>query len=62
MPDITMCSGEECHKKHTCFRYLAVPHERQSYFMVTPLDKKGDCSHYWNWENKETKIKLNTRQ
>jgi len=30
-PDITMCSGQECPKKDTCFRYLAKPSEyRQS--------------------------------
>lgn len=57
MPDITMCPGEECPKKHTCFRYLAVPHERQSYFMKPPIDKHGKCSHYWEMEVKSNKTK-----
>jgi len=47
-PDITMCSGQECPKKDTCFRYLAKPSEyRQSYFFDTPIKEDGTCEHYW---------------
>lgn len=47
-PDIAMCSGQECPKKDTCFRYLAKPSEfRQSYFLGIPLKQDGTCEHYW---------------
>lgn len=50
-PDISMCSGQECPKKDTCFRYLAKPSEfRQSYFMGPPVKEDGTCNHYWKIE------------
>lgn len=53
MPDITMCKGEACIKKDTCFRYKAEPNAfRQSYFKRSPFilnEDKGEyiCIHYW---------------
>ena len=48
MPDISMCSGQTCPQKDTCFRYLAKPSEwRQSYFLGIPLKEDGTCEHYW---------------
>ena len=50
MPDITICKGEECPVKETCYRYTAKPNEyRQSYFTETPY-KDGRCTHYWTEE------------
>ena len=47
MPDITMCKGEGCPLKETCYRFTAEADEyRQSYF-VTPPVKDGECNHYW---------------
>ena len=46
MPDITMCVGRFCPLKETCYRYLASPHEYQSYFIIPPY-KKDECEHYW---------------
>lgn len=47
MPDITMCPGEDCPLKESCYRYTATPSEfRQSYFVNTPY-KDGECDHYW---------------
>ena len=46
MPDITMCKGNDCPLKETCYRYKAKPCEYQSYFMEAPY-KDDDCSHYW---------------
>lgn len=50
MPDITMCPGNDCPLKETCYRYKATPDDLwQSYFMEIPY-KDGDCSHYWEME------------
>ncbi len=45
MPDITMCSGEGCELKETCYRYKAIPNEyRQSFFKQPPIvnNKSGE--------------------
>ena len=48
MPDIAMCKGEGCPIRDDCYRYRATPSEYvQSYFAVTPYDKKLGCEHYW---------------
>jgi hypothetical protein len=49
MPDITMCEGENCPQKETCYRYTATPSRRQSYFEKPPF-KEGEfipCGFYW---------------
>ena len=51
MPDIAMCSGEECPFKEKCYRFTAKPSEYQSYFVEPPI-KDGKCDHYWG-ENAE---------
>jgi hypothetical protein len=53
MADITMCRGEGCPMKNTCWRFLAKPDEfRQSYF-TSPPNANNHCEHYW-----KTKIRL----
>lgn len=56
MPDITMCSGEKCNLKETCYRFLATPTEhKQSYFSVPPIQKRKNsvsCGHYWEHPKK----------
>ena len=49
MADITMCSGDECPKKVTCYRFTAVACKyRQSFFFTPPFRKEdGFCDHYW---------------
>jgi hypothetical protein len=48
MADITMCSGEGCEPKETCYRYKAVPNKyTQSYFKKPPIENNG-CEHYLN--------------
>ena len=55
MPDITLCKGEECILKDTCYRYEGnnTPNElSQSYFLKPPFKlnhKKGtfECPLYW---------------
>jgi len=47
MPDITMCKGTGCPKLMTCYRFLAEPWERQSWFAAPPYNKETDtCRHY----------------
>ena len=48
MPDITMCTGNGCSKKNTCYRFTAKPSQyMQSYFCEPPIDKDGNCDAYW---------------
>ena len=47
MADISMCSGDGCEAKYTCYRFTAKPSEYQSYFATTPIENKG-CEYYWN--------------
>jgi len=46
MPDITMCSGEECPLKESCYRYTAKPSRYQSYFFEPPIED-GECNYFW---------------
>ena len=46
MPDISMCMGNDCPIKETCYRYKAKPCEYQYYFIEAPY-KDGECEHYW---------------
>ena len=42
MPDITMCTNEECPMKHKCYRYTAKPSEySQSYGIFKPKKVSG---------------------
>lgn len=46
--DISMCFGEGCPKKETCYRYRATPNElRQSYGMFEANLNNGKCDYYW---------------
>lgn len=54
MPDITMCKGEDCPLKDSCYRYVATPSEyRQSFFIEVPFIEEPDgtsCEYYWKAE------------
>ena len=53
MPDITMCTGDDCPMKNTCYRYLATPSEYwQSYFACVPY-ANSECEHYWECEEEK---------
>jgi len=48
MADITMCSGDGCSTKESCYRFKAPVNELyQSYFMDVP-GKDESCNYYWN--------------
>lgn len=52
MTDITMCKGDDCPKKETCYRYMAIPNEyRQAYFMTIPYHN-DDCNHFYPIEGR----------
>jgi len=46
MPDISMCAGDGCSKKITCYRYRAVPSGLQSYFATPPIRPDGTCDYF----------------
>ncbi len=46
MPDITMCEGEGCKIKQSCFRFTAKREHYQSYFVDSPLEPDGSCKHF----------------
>jgi len=47
MGDFTMCDGQGCELKSTCYRYKAEPSlYRQSYFTESPIEN-GQCDYYW---------------
>lgn len=52
MPDISMCMGEQCPKKETCYRHKAEPSEyRQAYFMYAPFNhEQVNCEYFMEIE------------
>ena len=50
MPDITMCKGEGCNSRQTCYRFNAKSNYFQSYFQGSPI-KNNVCDYYWNKNN-----------
>lgn len=47
MPDITMCHGDTCKDRATCYRATATPTPgRQSWF-PEPAGSKEECVYYW---------------
>jgi len=54
MPDITMCRGEGCNIKETCYRYKAQPSEYyQSYFLGAPFFTKNNCEYHIEYNDKK---------
>lgn len=51
MPDISMCVGNDCPLKETCYRFKAKPCEYQTYFMNPPYEDRK-CEYYWKMESK----------
>jgi len=41
-----MCSGNDCPKKTSCYRYVAPKSTYQSFLERTP-DEDGECDAYW---------------
>jgi len=54
MPDITMCTGEQCPMRESCYRYLAESDgESQTFFSHAPFklsdEEEASCSFYWEF-------------
>jgi hypothetical protein len=48
MPDISMCTNEECPLKETCYRYNATPSEFMQAYAKFEYDKDTkSCDYYW---------------
>lgn len=43
MPDISMCSNNNCFIKEKCFRHTTQPSKRQSYSYFDYDDSQGVC-------------------
>lgn len=53
MPDITMCSNNECERKENCYRHNATPDHLQSYSDFKPYCNKDKWEYFWNDERCE---------
>jgi len=60
MPDITMCWGDNCPIKETCYRYTANPSKwRQSYFAETPIKEDNTCDHFMEiWDKSKELMRI----
>lgn len=61
MPDFTMCSDTDCHRRHTCLRYIALPDKHQSYFIGTPDTNDYDACTYYMQPTKKHKDRYKER-
>lgn len=47
MPDISMCSGLNCPLAEKCYRKMAKPGSRQSFFVTPPYDHSiNKCAYF----------------
>ncbi len=52
MPDISLCKGNECVLKESCYRFKAQPDHYQYYFAKPPFnstesDDQPSCDYFW---------------
>lgn len=55
MPDITMCSNNDCPLSESCYRFKCTPNEYwQSYSKFTPteVDDTVECEYYIELDKK----------
>ena len=58
MPDITMCINKNCPLRVRCYRYRAVPSNRQSFCKFEPEIRQTEpilvatCYEFWDIDNK----------
>lgn len=46
MSDISMCQIDTCENASSCYRFTAIPSDRQSY--MQPSNPGKNCEYYWN--------------
>lgn len=54
MPDIAMCTNDECPKAKECFRHEAVPHPYWQSYMAFDLEK-DNC--FWPLDEATSEVK-----
>ena len=47
MLDISMCKGENCPIRDSCYRFTAIPDRFQSYGAFEEFLVDGQCPWYW---------------
>ncbi len=52
MPDMTMCQEINCPRATRCWRFMAEPLARQSWFAVSPR-VKDECEYFWRMKKEE---------
>lgn len=52
MADITMCSGEGCVQKLSCYRHTATFNPNRQTIFKNPPIKDGKCEKFWDNELK----------
>lgn len=58
MPDISMCTDEECPSRLQCYRYRAEPNTyRQSYMKFPRHHEAEKCDSFWPLREAPTKLK-----
>lgn len=51
MPDISLCSNNNCPLRKGCYRATAIPSDFLQSYTVFNLNEDGTCN--WFWDNKE---------
>ena len=57
MPDIAMCSNDECRNRKRCYRFMAEPSAIQSYSDFAPAPGDGQCEDFWSIKRAPTKLR-----
>lgn len=56
MPDISMCSNNECSRKEVCYRFTAIPNEfRQAYADFKEIESNKGCEYFMSNKNRGLK-------
>jgi hypothetical protein len=51
MADMTMCPGDGCDRRASCYRHTASASKHaQSWFTVVPVEPDGSCRYWWPTE------------
>ena len=51
MPDITMCSNNECPQKANCYRFMAEASPFWQSYSKFELTEDGKCNYFWKMED-----------
>lgn len=57
MPDITMCTFNMCSKCLTCYRFMAIPNQYQSYADLSKVCLNDNYAYFYEIDDRH-KIKI----